>query len=99
MEGAILMDFISKPFDCLIHDLLTVKFQVYAILLILYLQQRKKSAKVKDLMSLHQLIYSRAPQGLILGPILFNIFIKDFFFFLEADLYKFANDNSLLSVE
>ena len=36
------------------------------------------------------------PQGSILGPLLFNVFVNDMFHFMEkCDLYNYADDNSL----
>ena len=73
---------LSKAFDCLPHDLLIAKLEAYGIgrssllLLMPYLKHRRQSVKIKGIRSLFQLIKSGVPQGSILGPILFNIFIN-----------------------
>ena len=101
--GAILMDQ-SKTYDCLCHDLLIAKLEAYGLkngilnLLLGYLTFRKQRTKVGFAYSKWSKIRHEIPQGLILGPILFNIFINNVFMIIEqSDICNFADDNTLYS--
>ena len=80
--GTVLMD-LSKAFSC-------IPF-IYS-----YLKRRKQGVKINNTESLFQILLSGIPQGSILGPILFNIFINNLFLFLEdVDLGNFTDDNTI----
>ena len=99
--GAILMD-LSKAFDTLNHELLIAKLNAYGFshdslhLLYSYLSNRWQRTKINNAFSSWSEILLGVPQGSILGPLLFNIYLNDLFFInIESDLCNFADDNTL----
>ena len=105
ISGAVLMD-LSKVLDCIPHNLFVAKLHAYGlsmdaiIFIYSYLKRRKQEVKINDTESLFRILLSRVPQGSILGPILFNIFINDLLVIInEAKLANFADDNAIYAAK
>ena len=105
IAGALLTD-LSKAFDCLNHELLIAKLAAYGFdqsslsYIYSYLADRKQRTKVNNSFSEWHNILNGVPQGSILGPLLFNIYLNDIFYFVNTcDIANYADDTTPYSVD
>ena len=60
-----------------------------------YLKNRKQRTKINSAYSCWEEIIFGVPQGSILGPLLFNIFLCDLFYMMsDTDFASYADDNT-----
>ena len=101
IRGTILTD-PSKVFHCILHDLLKAKLAAYGFyyqslrIMESFLSNRQQKTKINNAPSRYSKISYGVPQGSILGPSLFNIYICDIFFDIIECVEK--STNSLLNL-
>ena len=90
VAGSLLTD-LSKAFDCVNHELLIAKLQAYGF----DGPDRKRRTNVNGSFSVWSDIVSGVPQGSILDPLLFNIYLPGIFYFTTGtEITNYADDTT-----
>ena len=97
---AILCD-LSKAFDVINHNILLKKMNTYGIRGIVnawfrsYLSERTQFVQIAEYRSTHRKIPCGVPQGSILGPLLFLLYVNDINRSCDSNILSFADDTTL----
>ena len=97
---------LSKAFDCIRHDLLIAKLHAYgfsreALLLVhSYLGNRQQRVKINGSFSTYKYLRFGVPQGSVLGPLFYNIYINDLLLSIqETEICNYADDTTVYTCD
>ena len=100
LSGAVFADF-TKAFDVINHTLLLRKLNLYGLspeaikLLLSFLFNRRQVVLQGSETSSLMLLKHGVPQGSVLGPILFSIYINDLPLYISSPVELFADDTTI----
>ena len=98
---ATFLDF-KKAFDTVNHDILIHRLRSYGVrglaldLIISYLNDRTQSVRLKNISSNNSKVTIGVPQGTILGPLFFIVYINELLKLLPQNLISYADDTVIL---
>ena len=99
---ALLLFDLNKAFDTVQHDILLRKLEHYGIrgtaqnLIASFLRNRQQYVSLHTAQSHKMYITCGVPQGLVLGPLLFTLYINDIANFTSSTPRLFADDTCLI---
>ena len=102
VTGTILID-LQKAFDTVNHDIYLKKLSIPVFFdptvkwFQSYLSNRKFAVDLENSFSEVSSISCGVPQGSILGPLLFLIYVNDMPMAIKCDLFLYADDTCLVS--
>ena len=92
---------LSKAFDSVCHPLLLAKLKAYGFtdyaleIMTAYLIGRRQRVKLDGVHSIWRTIRTGIPQGSLLGPLLFNMYVNDLNYFItDTSLRLYADDTT-----
>lgn len=92
---------LSKAFDSVCHPLLLAKLKAYGFThdaletMTAYLTGRRQRVKLDGVYSSWRTVKTGVPQGSLLGPLLFNLYVNDLNYFITStSLRLYADDTT-----
>lgn len=97
---------LAKAFDTVNHDILVEKMRKYGFrgaansLIRTYLHNRSQCVRIDGILSSSEAVTCGIPQGTVLGPVLFNLYINDLLMMeTRGDIISYADDTAVVYQE